>query len=84
MLCGFCGNLSKSVILLLSKSCIYEVPLKLIALVYLMSLALKYFIVQLKEELNIENHLSTFIVVGVVNTEIFMSFFKLPFYKQTG
>ena len=63
---------------------IYEVPLKLIALVCLMSLALKYFIVQLKEELNIENHLSTFIVVGVVNTEIFMSFFKLPFYKQTG
>ena len=26
----------------------------------------------------------TFVVVGLVNTEIVMSFIKLPFYKQTG
>ena len=63
---------------------IYEVPLKLIALVCLMSLAPKYFVVQSKEELKTENRLSTFVVVGVVNTEIFMSFIKLPFQKQTG
>ena len=28
--------------------------------------------------------LSTFVVVGVVNTEMFVSFIKLPFYNQTG
>ena len=48
-----------------------------------MSLAPKYFVVQLKEELKTENRLSAFVVVGVVNTEIFMSFIRLPFYKQT-
>ena len=31
-----------------------------------------------------ENRLFTFAVVWVVNTEVFMSFIKLPFYKQTG
>ena len=31
-----------------------------------------------------ENHPSIFAVSGVVNTKIFMSFSKLPFYKQTG
>ena len=31
-----------------------------------------------------ENRPSTFPVIGVVNTEIFMSFIKLAFYKQTG
>ena len=35
-------------------------------------------------ERKIKNRLSTFAVVGVVNTEIFMSFIKLHFYKQTG
>ena len=56
-----------------------EVPLKLIALVCLMSLVPKYLVVQLKEELKAENRLSTFVVVEVVNTETFMSFIKLPF-----
>ena len=32
-----------------------------------------------KWELKTENRLSTFVVVGVVYTEIFMSFVKLPF-----
>ena len=31
-----------------------------------------------------ENRLSTFAVIKVVNTEIFMSFIKLPFYKHSG
>ena len=31
-----------------------------------------------------ENHLFTFEVVGIVNTEIIMSFIKLPFYERTG
>ena len=59
------------------------VPLKLIALVCPMSSAPNYFVVSLKEESKIENRLSTLVVVRVVNTEIFMSFIKLPFYKQT-
>ena len=63
---------------------IYEVLLKLIALICLMSLTPKYFVVYSKEELKIENCIFRFAVVGIVNTEIFMSFIKLPFYKQTG
>ena len=31
-----------------------------------------------------ENHLCAFAIVGVVNTENFLSFIKLSFYKQTG
>ena len=31
-----------------------------------------------------ENCLSAFAVVGVINTEIFLSFIKLPFCKHTG
>ena len=62
---GFFRNLSKSVISSLSKS--YEVPLILIALVYMTSLAPKYCVVQSKEELKIENRLSTFFVLGIVN-----------------
>ena len=53
--------------------------MKLIALVSLMSLAPKYFVVQLKEEFKTENCLFTFVVVGVVNTEFFMSFIKFAF-----
>ena len=49
-----------------------------------MSLTPKYFVVYSKEELKIENCIFRFVVVGIVNTEIFMSFIKLPFYKQTG
>ena len=45
-----------------------------------MSLAPKYFAVQSKEELQTENHLSTFVVVGLVNTEIFRRFIKLGFF----
>ena len=63
---------------------IYETPLKLIALVCRMSFVPKYFKVQSKEKLKTENRLSTFVVIGVANTEIFMSFIKLLFYKQTG
>ena len=82
VLCSFFRNLCISVISP-HLNYIYEVPLKLNALVSLMSLVPEYFVVQLKEELKTENHLSTFVVVGVVNTEIFMSFVKLPFCKQT-
>ena len=82
-LCGFFGDLSKSVILTYLNH-IYEGPLKLIALVCLMRLTPKYFVVWSKEEIKTENCLSTSVVVGVVNTEIFMSFIKLSFYKQTG
>ena len=39
--------------------------------------------IQSKEELKTENRLSTVVAVGVVNTEIFMSFIKRSFYKQT-
>ena len=59
-----------------------EVPLKLITLVCPINLVPKYFVVYWKEELKTENHLSTFVVVGKVNTEIFKSFIKLLFYKQ--
>ena len=45
---------------------IYEVPLKLIALVCLMSFAPKCFIVLSKEDLKTENRLSTFVVAGVI------------------
>ena len=48
-----------------------------------MNLAPKYFVVQSKEELKTENRLSAFVAVGLVNTEIIMSFIKRPFYKQT-
>ena len=48
-----------------------------------MNLAPKYYVVQSKEELKTENRLSTVVTVGVVNTEIFMSFIKRSFYKQT-
>ena len=48
-----------------------------------MSLPPKHFLVWSKKELNTENHLSTFVIVGVVYTEIFMSFIKLHFSKQT-
>ena len=51
--------------------------MKLIALVCPMSLASNYVVVYLKEELKTENGLSTFVVVGVVNTEIFINFMKL-------
>ena len=61
-----------------------EVPLKITALDCLISLVPKYFIVQSKEELKTENCLSTFVIAGVANTEIFMSFIKLAFYKQIG
>ena len=44
-----------------------------------MSLAPKYFVVKSKEELKTENCLSTFLVVAIVNTKIFMSLIKLPF-----
>ena len=44
-----------------------------------MNLVPKYFVVQSKEELKAENHLSTFDVVGVVNTRIFKRFIKLAF-----
>ena len=37
-----------------------------------------------EKKVKTENPLSTFAVVGVVNTEIFMSFIKLPFYRHTG
>ena len=79
---SFFRNLSKSVISPYINHK-YEVPLKLIALFCLMNLAPKYFVVQSKEELKTENRLSTFVAVGVVNTEIFMSFIKRSFYKQT-
>ena len=55
----------------------YEVPLKLTAYVWVMSLPPKYFVGSSKEELKTENCLSTFFV----NTEILMSSIKLPFYK---
>ena len=45
-----------------------------------MSLAAKDFVVQWKEQLKTENCLSTFVVVGVVNAEIFMSI--LPFTNK--
>ena len=48
---------------------IYEVPLKLFAIVC--PIKPKYFLVMSKEELKIGNRLSIFIVVRVVNTEIF-------------
>ena len=41
-----------------------------------MNLAPKYFVVQSKEELKTENRLSAFVAVGLVNTEIIMSFIK--------
>ena len=59
------------------------VPLKLITLVCPINLVPKYFVVYWKEEFKTENRLSTFVVVGKVNKEIFKSFIKLPFYKQT-
>ena len=77
MLYGFFRNWAKSFISPLSKS--HAGPLKLIALICLMSLMPKYFVVQSKEELKTENHLSTFDVVGVVNTRIFRRFIKLDF-----
>ena len=53
-----------------------------------MSLVPKCVMVSSKEELKTENRqlkivFPHFIVVGVLKTEIFMSFNKLPFYKQT-
>ena len=53
MLCGFLKNLSKSIILSLSKSYIWG-STETIELVCLMDLALKYFIVDLKEKLKIK------------------------------
>ena len=77
MLCSFFRNLSKSIISPLSKS--YEVSLKLTASVCLMSLAPKYFKILSKKELQTENYLFRFVVVGVVNTEIFSGFIKFAF-----
>ena len=62
---------------------IYEIPVKLVALVCLMSFAPKYLVVLSKLKLIAENRVSTSFVVGVVNTESFMGFIKFPFYKQT-
>ena len=82
MLGNFFRNFSKSVISSLYPYQ-YEIPLKLIALVCLMSLepVLRSLV---KRKVKTENCISTFPVAGVVNTEIFMSFIKHPFYKQTG
>ena len=60
----------------------YEVPLKLIALSN--EFGSNVFCRLAEKKVRTENCLSTFAVVGVVNTEIFMSFIKLPFYKHTG
>ena len=53
--------------------------MKLIALVFLMSLVAKYFLVYAKKRVRIENCLSAFAVLGVVNMETFTSFIRLPF-----
>ena len=61
---------------------IFEVPLKLIRLSK--EFGTNVFGSLVERKVKTENRLSTFAVVGVVNTENFLSFIKLPFYKQTG
>ena len=79
MLCGVFRNFSKSVLSSLSKSYIWgSIEINCI------SLSNEFGANLAKRKVKTENHLSTFVFVGVVNTEIFMSFIKLPFYKQTG
>ena len=68
---------------------IFEVPLTLVSLklFYWSCISLSngfgsdVFRSLTKRKVKTENLLSTFDVIGVVNTEIFMSFIKLPFYK---
>ena len=82
-LCGFFRNLSKSVISSLSKSYIWgSIEINCISLSN--EFGTNVFRSSVERKVKTENRLPTFAVVGVVNTETFMSFIKLPFYKQTG
>ena len=79
----FFKNLSKSVILLLAKSYIRgSIEINCISLSNEFGANVYHSLV----ERSIINWklFSTFVVVGVVDTEIVMCFIKLPFYKQIG
>ena len=81
ILCGFFRHLSKSVILSLSKSYICSNEINCISLCN--EFGTNVFCSFVERKVKTVNHLSTFAVVGVVNTEIFISFIKLSFYKHT-
>ena len=82
-LCGFFRNLSKSVISSLSKSYVRgSIESDCISLCNEFVVNVFRSLVEMK--VKTENCLSTFAVVRVVNTEIFLSFIKLSFYRQTG
>ena len=79
-LCGFFRNLPKSVILSLSKSYIWGSS-EINCINLFNEFGANVFHSLVERKVKTENRLSTFAVVGVVNTEIFMGFIKLPFYK---
>ena len=82
-LCGFFRNLYKSVISSRSKSYIWgSIEINYISLSN--EFGANVFRSSVERKVKTENRPSTFPVIGVVNTEIFMSFIKLAFYKQTG
>ena len=83
-LCGFFRNFSKSVISSLSELYMWDlwgsIEINLISLFDEFGANVFHNLVERKGKT--ENRLSTFAVVVVINTEIFMSFINLPFYKN--